>query len=117
MEFYGIVRHIFLPQDRKTIKKTAKSFSPLTAVHSRRFLSATVTRGIERFHLPSIPTANQILWHCSNSQLNKRCGQNLAAAAKISGPLLARPRKRECMRTAKIGPDLSVTTGNGRHTV
>ena len=53
-----ILRQIFLPQDRKTIKKTAKSFSPLTADHSLRN---------KRFQLPLIPTANHILWHFSNS--------------------------------------------------
>ena len=56
---WHILRQIFLPQDRKTIKKTAKSFSPLTADHSWRN---------KRFQLPLIPTANHILWHCSNSQ-------------------------------------------------
>ena len=43
---------------------------------------------------------------------NQRCGQNLAAGAQACVILCIRPnfsvttRKRECMRTAKIGPDL-----------
>ena len=61
------------------------------------------------FQLPVIPTANLILWHCSNSQSALR--SNLATASTsvtdfASGPILARPRRRDCMRTAKIGLDL-----------
>ena len=85
---WHILRQIFLPQDRKTIKKTAKSFSPLTADHSPRN---------KRFQLPLIPTANHILWHCSNSQSALRT--NLAASSTslwefVSGPILAGAPKR-----------------------
>ena len=43
----------------------------------------------KRFQLPLIPTANEILWHCSNSQSALR--QNRAAVSKnlrefVSGP-------------------------------
>ena len=56
-----------------------------------------------------IPTANQILWHCGTA--NQFCGQHLATARTtlwnfVSGPILARLRKGECIRTAESGPDL-----------
>ena len=48
-----------------------------------------------RFQLPLISTANQILWHCSNSQSALR--QNLAAVSKnlrefVSGPTFSGSR-------------------------
>ena len=47
---WHILRHIFLPQDRKKrIKERTKSFYPPMADHSRRFLSATAPRGISAF--------------------------------------------------------------------
>ena len=85
----------------------------LTEYHLRRFSSSTAAQFSQArnksFKLPVIPTANLILWHCSNSQ--SALQSNVAAPSTsvtdfASGPILARPRKRECMRTAKIGPDL-----------
>ena len=47
---------------------------------------------------------------CIVQTTNQRCGQNLAVAAlaweTVLGLIWARPRKRECMEAAKIGPDL-----------
>ena len=102
------LRDIFLPQDRKTIKKkTADSFSPLTADHSRRFFTAISQARKKHFKLPliSIRSCGIVLTG------NQRCGQNLAAVSTnvrelVSGPILAGARKRKCMRTAEIGPDL-----------
>ena len=64
----------------------------------------------KHFQLPLIPRANKILSYIVLTA-NQRCGQNLAAASTnvrkfVSGPILAGLRKRECMRAAKIGPDL-----------
>ena len=84
-----ISRYIFLPQDRKTIKKTAKSISPLTADHSRRFLSAAVTHGISAFNFrwfqQAIRSCGIVL------TVNQRCGQNLAAVSSSLGDLVSRP--------------------------
>ena len=107
-------------QDRKTIKKTAKSFSPLTADHSRRFLSAAATQGISAFNFrwfqQPIRSCGIVL------TANQRCGQNLAAVSSslwdlVSSPILAildYVYKRECMRTAKFGPDLRLPW-NAKH--
>ena len=78
--------------DRKTIKKTAKSISPLTADHSRRFLSAAVTQGISAFNFrwfqQPIRSCGIVL------TVNQRCGQNLGAVSSsledlVSSPILA----------------------------
>ena len=54
-------------------------------------------------------TANQIVWHCLNDQsaLRLKSGRSSTSVRDfVSGPILARPLKREYMEAAKIGPDL-----------
>ena len=54
-------------------------------------------------------TANQIVWHYLNDQsaLRLKSGRSSTSVRDfVSGPILTRPRKRECMEAAKIGPDL-----------
>ena len=61
------------------------------------------------FQLPAFPTANQILWHCSNSQsaLRSKSGRNEHKLVIVCiRPNFSGSRYRECMRTAQIGPDL-----------
>ena len=64
---------------------------------------------IKHFQLPVILTANQILWHCSNSQSALRpksgCSEHKRERV-VSGPIEAWARKRKCMGIAKIGPVL-----------
>ena len=86
---WHILRHIFLPQDHKTIKKAAKSI--LLSADGGSF-TKTTRRGISpfncrRFRQPIrscgiVPTANQLY------------GQNLAVTSTnvrefVSGPILA----------------------------
>ena len=56
-----------------------------------------------------IPIANQIARYFSNHksalQLKSGCSST-GVRDFVSGPILARPRKRECMEAGKIGPDL-----------
>ena len=68
------------------------------------FLTAKST-----FQLPAFPTANQILWHCSNSQsaLRPKSGRNEHKRERVCArPNFSGGRQRECIRTAKTGPDL-----------
>ena len=61
------------------------------------------------FQLPLIPTANQILWHCSNSQsaLQPKSGCSECKLVRVCiSPNFSGSRQRECVRTAKIEPDL-----------
>ena len=60
-----------------------------------------------------IPTANQIIWYCSNDQsvLQPKSGRSSKGVRDFaSGPILARPCRTEFMETAKIGPDLGLST-------
>ena len=105
---WHILRDIFLPQDRKTIKKK----------DSRFLLSADGGSFTKVFHCyqPSEEEAlstsvdfDQILWHCSNSQsaLRPKSGRSEHKRERVCiSPILAGARKRKCMRTAEIGPDL-----------
>ena len=52
-------------QDRKTIIKRQQNLSFWIICKNNHARN-------KRFQLPLIPTANQILWHCSNSQLALR---------------------------------------------
>ena len=63
----------------------------------------------KRFQLPLILTANQILRHCSTSQsaLRPKSGSSEQKRERVCiRPNFSGSRQRECMRTAKIGPDL-----------
>ena len=95
-----ILRQIFLPQDRKTIKKTANP--------SLRW-RPIIRRGISAFNFRWF--RQPIISCCIVLTATQRCGQNLAASSTslwefVWGPILAGARKREWMRTAKIWPDL-----------
>ena len=86
----------------KKIKNTEKSFFLPTADHSHRSF-ASIQKIFEcysharnkRFQLPVIPKANQILWHCSNSQsaLRPKSGRSEHKLVRLS-----------------IRPNFSVTT-------
>jgi len=69
---WHILRHIFLPQDNKTIKKTATSFSPLAADHSQRFFSAISHVRNKRFQLPLTADHSQRFFSAISHARNKR---------------------------------------------
>ena len=98
----------YFPTIRQENNKKDSKIDP--SIRPGGSFTKTTTRGISafnfrRFRQPIrscgiVPTANQ------------RYGQNLAVTSTnvrefVSGPILAvAVRERECMRTAKIGPDL-----------
>ena len=59
---WHILRHIFLPQNNKKDRKIDPS------LRQRRIIRENNRARNKSFQLPLIPTTNQILWHCSNSQ-------------------------------------------------
>ena len=76
-------------------------------------------RGIKMYRFPwylTLVSTNhassnpgQIVWHCSNEQsaLRPKSGRSSTGVRNfVSGPILARPRKRERVEAAKIGPGL-----------
>ena len=73
---WHILRHIFLLKDHKTIKKDRKIDRSL---RGRLIIRENNHARNKRFQLPVIPTANQILWHCSNSQsaLRSKSGRSI----------------------------------------
>ena len=103
--------HIFLPQDRKAIKKKQQNLlsSDGGSFRSNVWVLHVQPRKECALLTSVIPIANQILWHCSNSQSALRSKSGRCSTSLwdfVSGPISARPRKRECMRIAKIEPDL-----------
>ena len=108
---WHILRNIFLPQDRKTIRKKKQQNPSLRwrRIIHEDCLVLPATRRIKAFNFRWFQ--QPIKSRGIALTANQRCGQNLVAArANLwdfgSGPILAGPRKRECTRTAKIGPDL-----------
>ena len=108
---WHILRHILLPQNRKTIKKGGKIILSAYGGSFEKILSATATRGISAFNFrwfqQPIRSCGIVL------TANQHSGQSLTIETTnlwaTSSPILARPRKRECMRTAKIWPDLRLS--------
>ena len=86
---WHILRHIFLPQDHKTIKKTAKSI--LLFADGGSF-TKTTTRRISAFNFRRF---RQTIRSCGIVlTANQRYGQNLAVTSTnakkfVSGPILA----------------------------
>ena len=86
----SMLRHIFLPQDCKTIKKDNKlgSFMKTTTWGISAFNFRWFQQPIRIVVKINLATVSTSLWDFG------------------SGPILAGARNRECMRTAKIGHDL-----------
>ena len=110
-----ILRHIFWPQDRKTIKKGSKILPSAPIIHED-FSVLSTKQGKKHIQLPLISTANQMLWHCSYSQsaLRPKSGRCEHKRERV----FIRPKFRESTwekmyETAKLGPDLRL--GCGRH--
>ena len=53
----------------------------------------------KRFQLPAFPTANQILWHCSNSESALRPN----VREFVSGPILAVAVRENVREPLKLG--------------
>ena len=92
-----LLRHIFLTAKSTFLFADGGSFTK------------TTTRGISAFNFRRFPTTNQILWHCSNCQsaLRPKSGRNEHKRERVCArPNFSGGRQRECIRTAKTGPDL-----------
>ena len=96
-----ILRHIFLPQDRKQKKKDRKILLSYYQASEEETLLTSVD-----FNSQSDPVA-------TGSALRPKSGRSEHKRERVciraSGPILAGARKRKYMRTAKIGPDLRLS--------
>ena len=97
----------YFPTIRAQNNKKDSKINP--SLRHRRIIHENNHARNKRFQLPAFQTANQILWHCSNSQsaLRPKSGRNKHKRERVCiRPNFSFSRWRECMRTAKIAPDL-----------